>query len=119
MNKLVVACLVSAMAAPFAAMSQQVTPLSPKDQLELSFSAGAEAALLSDGWHCNKHVSETFASTDSQNAWAYIDGEGWKELYNISESGETETLSVLNGARYNGYGGCVLMKDDQIHAAQF
>lgn len=59
-------------------------------------SAGDIAAIhaLYRLWHYNKRVWNTFASNDSQNAWANIEGLGWRKLRPNARDGVTNMLTA-------------------------
>jgi immune inhibitor A len=49
----------------------------------------------------NKKVLRTFASPHTKNAWAYIEGIGWRKLGQLSTDGVTNLFVMLNAARGN------------------
>lgn len=53
-------------------------------------------------WHNNKKVIQTFASVDPQNAWANIDGVGWRRIKTGAADGVTNVFNVLCEALANG-----------------
>lgn len=62
----------------------------------------AGAAAAGPVWYNNKKVIQTFASVDSQNAWANIDGIGWRRIKTGSADGVTNVFNVLCEAAANG-----------------
>jgi len=52
-------------------------------------------------WHHNKQVNMTFASNDSQNAWAQIDTLGWRRVKPGSPDGTTNLYALLVSATAN------------------
>ncbi len=49
----------------------------------------------------NKKITTTFSSSDSQNAWAYIDAVGWRKIKTGSTDGVTNVYIMLNAAKAN------------------
>ncbi|HEY8607967.1 MAG TPA: Dot/Icm T4SS effector Zinc-dependent metalloprotease LegP [Noviherbaspirillum sp.] len=52
-------------------------------------------------WHYNKRVWNTFASNDAQNAWANIEGLGWRRLRPNAPDGLTSMFSAMCDATAN------------------
>jgi astacin len=46
-------------------------------------------------WSNNVVVTQTFATRDSQNAWAYFQGSGWRKIQTGSPDGITNMLAVF------------------------
>ncbi|HEY7036237.1 MAG TPA: C1 family peptidase [Thermomicrobiales bacterium] len=53
-------------------------------------------------WYSNVTVAQTYASRDSQNAWAYIQGLGWRKIYPGAADGVTNMLILFAEASANG-----------------
>ena len=53
-------------------------------------------------WHTNRLVTRTFASTGSKNAWAAIEGLGWRKIKADSPDGVTNMFVALCEARAAG-----------------
>jgi len=53
-------------------------------------------------WHNNVAVVQTYASRDSQNAWAYIQGLGWRKIQTGAADGVTNMLALFAEAVANG-----------------
>lgn len=52
-------------------------------------------------WVSNKKVVQTFASTDSKNAWANIESVGWRKIEQLTTDGVTNVFIAMNEARAN------------------
>lgn len=52
-------------------------------------------ASVQGGWLSNVTVSQTYATRDSQNAWAYFAGYGWRKIQTGSPDGVTNMLMLL------------------------
>ena len=52
-------------------------------------------------WSNNKTVIRTYTSYHSQNAWANIDGIGWRKIKTGASDGVTNTFMILSGAKAN------------------
>lgn len=55
----------------------------------------------SSGWQYNKKVLNTFASNDAQNAWANIEGLGWRKIAPKAPDGVTDVFSIFCDALAN------------------
>ena len=53
-------------------------------------------------WQNNQTVSNTYATADSQNAYAYIAGTGWRRIKPGTTDGVTNAFLVLNAAKAHG-----------------
>lgn len=54
-------------------------------------------------WNNNRTVNQTYASSNTQNAWVLINGiPGWKKIRTHSTDGVTNCFSMLNAAKANG-----------------
>lgn len=51
--------------------------------------------------YINKKISLTFASHHSKNAWAYIDGVGWRQIKPSTTDGITNLYMMMNAAKAN------------------
>jgi immune inhibitor A len=66
------------------------------------------AAAAGAGWFNNRAVIQAFASADSQNAWANIEGVGWRRVKTGASAGVTNLFNLFcealaNGKRVNVY----------------
>jgi len=52
-------------------------------------------------WSNNKTVIQIYSTNDSQNAWARIDGLGWRKIKTGNKDGVTNTFVLLSGAKAN------------------
>lgn len=52
-------------------------------------------------WHNDKQIDMTFCSRDAQNAWALINGVGWKRIKTGATDGVTNVFVALNAAKAN------------------
>lgn len=68
-------------------------------------------------WHNNKLVVQTFGSHHAQNAWANIEGLGWKKIKPNAPDGVTNLFLLLNAAKANGRRVNVHLDGDQIDIA--
>ena len=68
-------------------------------------------------WHNNKLVLQTFASHHGQNAWANIEGLGWKKIKPNAADGVTNLFILMNAAKANGRRVNVHLDADQIDIA--
>ena len=53
-------------------------------------------------WHSNITIAQTYASRDSQNAWAYFQGLGWRKISTGAADGVTNMLILFAEAVANG-----------------
>jgi C1A family cysteine protease len=53
------------------------------------------AVQIQVAWHSNVTVAQTYASRDSQNAWAYFEGLGWRKIQAGSSDGITNMLILF------------------------
>lgn len=53
-------------------------------------------------WQNNLQVLATFASNDSQNAWANLSGLGWRKIGPKTSDGVTNLFQMMNAARASG-----------------
>jgi hypothetical protein len=53
-------------------------------------------------WQNNLQVLATFASNNSQNAWANLSGLGWRKIGPNAADGVTNLFQMMNSARANG-----------------
>ena len=68
-------------------------------------------------WHNNKDVTRVYTTHDSQNAWAAIQGLGWKKIKRDDADGVTNVFMVMCAARANGKTVSVHLDDDEIDIA--
>ena len=47
----------------------------------------------------NKNIKKTFVSSHSKNAWAEIDGVGWRKVQTLSEDGVSNVFMMLCAAQ--------------------
>lgn len=68
-----------------------------------ALSAGDIAAIhaIYETWHYNKRVWQTFASNDSKNAWANIEGLGWRKIKSGAADGVTNMFDAFCEATAN------------------
>jgi immune inhibitor A len=59
------------------------------DNITATINVGGAAALA---WVYNKKVLRTYASHDTKNAWAYLDGLGWRKIHPDAADGVTNVL---------------------------
>lgn len=53
-------------------------------------------------WHNNKQVFSTFSSHHSQNAWANVEGLGWRKIRTGNNDGVTNMYTLFNSAKGGG-----------------
>jgi C1A family cysteine protease len=53
------------------------------------------APLIQAGWQSNVIVTQVYASRDSQNAWAYFQGLGWRKIQAGASDGITNMLTLF------------------------
>ena len=58
--------------------------------------------VIQAAWHSNVTVTQTYASRDSQNAWAYFQGLGWRKIQPGAADGVTNMLILFADAEANG-----------------
>ena len=63
-----------------------------------SFYSVVVAATGGATWQSNVTVSQVYATRDSQNAWAYLAGIGWRRIQPGSSDGVTNLLALLTEA---------------------
>ena len=72
-------------------------------------------AAVAKSWHYNQKVTRTFASPNSQNAWAYIDAIGWRRINDDSPSGVTNMFIALCEAAVNNCDVHLYMDEQYIY----
>lgn len=60
------------------------------------------AVVAGPTWHNNRAVLQTFASNDAQNAWANIEGLGWRKIKTGAPDGVTNMFDLFCEALANG-----------------
>ena len=60
------------------------------------------AVVIQAAWHNSVTVTQTYASRDSQNAWAYFATLGWRRIQTGSADGVTNMLTIFAEAVANG-----------------
>ncbi len=68
-------------------------------------------------WQYNKAVLSTFTSPHSQNAWAYIQSQGWRKVEPLSADGVTNMFSLLVNSQAFNKKVHVYIDAAQIHQA--
>ncbi|MDQ3681311.1 MAG: C1 family peptidase [Actinomycetota bacterium] len=63
--------------------------------IDSSWQFYSAAVEIKPGWHGNLAVSQTYASRDSQNAWAHFQGMGWRRISTGSPDGVTNMLALF------------------------
>jgi hypothetical protein len=63
-------------------------------------------------WNNGKNVVQTFASSDSQNAWVNLGGIGWRRIQTGAVDGVTNLFLMFNAAKANGRMVNVFLTDD-------
>jgi C1A family cysteine protease len=58
--------------------------------------------VVSSAWQSNLVVTQVYASRDSQNAWAYFQGLGWRKIVPGTPDGVTNMLVLFTEARAYG-----------------
>lgn len=69
------------------------------DDITARLNVGGAAAKI---WYYNISILSTFCSTDSMNAWAYLNGVGWRKIARYSTDGSTNMFVMFNNARGKG-----------------
>ena len=75
------------------------TPIGQRNGLSTSDIATIHAMYTT--WHSNKAVLQTYSTYHSQNAWASIQGLGWRKIETGSADGVTNTFLALCEAQAN------------------
>lgn len=70
--------------------------------------------VLDSGWLYNKKVIGLWTINQNQNAWAYIEGEGWKRVFPNNQNNFFNILTQLIGAKNKGSTVSVRIKNGQI-----
>lgn len=73
--------------------------------------------LLAAGWISNVTVTQVYASRDSQNAWAYFAGYGWRRIQPGTADGLTNMLTLFAYARAKGKAVTVYADGDGVYQA--
>jgi C1A family cysteine protease len=68
-------------------------------------------------WHSNVSVVQTYSSHHSRNAWAYLQGLGWRKIEPLSADGVTNMLALFATAEAEGRKVTVLADADLIYQA--
>lgn len=63
--------------------------------IDSSWSFYSVAVQIQAGWYSNVTVGQVFASRDSQNAWAYLQGLGWRRIQPGAADAVTNLLMVF------------------------
>lgn len=66
--------------------------------IDSSWQMYSAAVAIQAAWQGNVTVSQTFASRDSQNAWAYFQGLGWRRISTGAPDGVTNMLALFANA---------------------
>ncbi|MGF1640689.1 MAG: C1 family peptidase [Rhodospirillales bacterium] len=72
---------------------------------------------IAKAWHSNVTVTQVYATPHSKNAWAHLQGLGWRKIEPVSNDGVTNTLALLTYARAHGRKVSVYADGDQIYQA--
>jgi len=70
--------------------------------IDTSWASYSVDVLIPVQWHSNVTITQTYASRDSQNAWAYFQGLGWRKIYTGAADGVTNMLILFAEAEANG-----------------
>jgi C1A family cysteine protease len=73
--------------------------------------------LVQAGWLANIGVTQLYASRDSQNAWAYFAGYGWRRIQPGTADGITNMLALLTYARVRDRKVTVYADGDNVYQA--
>jgi immune inhibitor A len=79
------------------AIAASGTNITAKIKVGAATEAGAGSA-----WHNDCKVLQTFASADAQNAWANIEGLGWRRMKPGAADGVTNLFQVFTAAQAGG-----------------
>jgi C1A family cysteine protease len=72
---------------------------------------------IAKAWHSNLSVALIYTTPHSKNAWAYLEGLGWRKIEPLSNDGVTNTLALLTNARARDRKVTVYADGDQIYQA--
>ena len=68
-------------------------------------------------WESNKAVLSTFTSPHSMNAWAYIEGLGWRKVDELTPDGVSNMFTLLVNAQASGKKTTVYVDSSKIYQA--
>ena len=71
-------------------------------QTGIDASMWAIEGIVDEGWLYNKLIRGLWALDQDRNAWAYVDGEGWKKISNDNDNIFYNMLSQLISAKASG-----------------
>jgi C1A family cysteine protease len=75
------------------------------------------AISIQAAWQNNVTVSQTYASRDSQNAWAYFKGLGWRKIQPGTPDGITNMLALFAQAVTQGKSVTAYLDGDSVYQA--
>jgi C1A family cysteine protease len=70
--------------------------------LDTSWQFYSVVPIISYAWHSGILVNQVYSSHHSQNAWAHLQGLGWRRIQTGAPDGVTNMLALLTEARANG-----------------
>ena len=72
---------------------------------------------ISSTWYSNIAVSQVYSTPHSKNAWAYLQGIGWRKIHPNANDGVTNTLAIFANAVAKGRKVTVYADGDFIYQA--
>lgn len=70
--------------------------------IDTAWSMYSVAVQIQSAWYPSVTVSQVFATRETQNAWGYFQGLGWRRIQTGSADGVTNMLALLTEAVANG-----------------
>jgi hypothetical protein len=85
--------------------------------IDTSWTFSSVAVQIQAGWQNDVAVTQVYASRDSQNAWAYFLGFGWRRIQPGAADGVTNMLTLLAQAAAKGKKVTVYVDADFVYQA--
>jgi C1A family cysteine protease len=86
-------------------------------RIDSSFMMYSVVPQVQAGWLGNVVITQTYASRDSQNAWVYLQGYGWRKIQPGTRDGITNMLALFAFARSKGKQVTVYADGDFVYQA--
>ncbi|MDQ3930887.1 MAG: C1 family peptidase [Chloroflexota bacterium] len=85
--------------------------------LDTQWASYSVAVIVGPQWYGNLTITQSYASRDSQNAWAYFQGLGWRKIQTGSADGVTNMLALFAEAVTKGRPVTVVADGDFVYQA--
>jgi C1A family cysteine protease len=85
--------------------------------IDTSWSFYSVAVEIAKAWHGSVTVLQTYSSSNSKNAWAYLQGLGWRKIEALSTDGVTNMLALFVDAEAHNRQVTVYADGDFVYQA--